>query len=62
MFKKEGILLSISTLLLTESIEKNYFQLDQDESTIVGEGNLKVFITEYYKKLFGAPSPTFFLC
>jgi mannosylglycoprotein endo-beta-mannosidase len=32
------------------------FQLEQDEGTIVGEENLKVFITEYYKKLFGEPT------
>jgi hypothetical protein len=30
------------------------FQLEQDEGTIVGQYNLKAFITEYYKKLFGA--------
>ena len=30
-------------------------QLEQDEGTIVGETNLKVFISEFYKKLFGAP-------
>jgi hypothetical protein len=29
--------------------------LEQDEGTIVGDENLKVFISEYYKKLFGAP-------
>ena len=34
---------------------KKIFQLEQDEGTIVGEENLKVYITEYYKKLFGAP-------
>jgi hypothetical protein len=39
--------------LLTESIEKNVFRLEQDESTIVGEGNLKVFITNYYKNFLG---------
>jgi mannosylglycoprotein endo-beta-mannosidase len=36
------------------------FQLEQDEGTIVGEKNLKVYITEFYKKLFGAPTPNFF--
>jgi hypothetical protein len=35
--------------------EKNDFPTEQDERTIVGQQNLKVFITEYYKKLFGAP-------
>ena len=35
--------------------KKKIFQLEQDEGTIVGEENLKVFITEYYKKLFGEP-------
>jgi hypothetical protein len=29
--------------------------LEQDDGTIVGDENLKVFISEYYKKLFGAP-------
>jgi hypothetical protein len=27
----------------------------KDEGTIIGEENLKVFISEYYKGLFGAP-------
>jgi hypothetical protein len=36
--------------------KKKIFQLEQDEGTIVGEENLKVFITEYYKKLFGEPA------
>jgi len=36
------------------------FQLEQDEGTIVGEDNLDVYITEYYKKLFGAPAPSNF--
>jgi hypothetical protein len=40
--------------------KKRIFQLEQDEGTIVGETNLKVFISEYYKKLFGAPEPNFF--
>jgi hypothetical protein len=30
-------------------------QLEQDEGTIVVEEKLKVYIIEYYKKLFGAP-------
>jgi hypothetical protein len=36
------------------------FQLEQDEGTIVGEANLKVFISEYYKKLFGEPEQNHF--
>ena len=40
--------------------KKRIFQLEQDEWTIVGEAKLKVFISEYYKKLFGAPDPRFF--
>jgi hypothetical protein len=36
--------------------KKRIYQLEQDEKTILGEENLKVFITEYYKKLFGAPT------
>jgi hypothetical protein len=40
--------------------KKRIFQLEQDEGTIVGQQNLKVFITEYYKKLFGAPVANFF--
>jgi hypothetical protein len=35
--------------------KKNLFQLEQDEGTIVGDDNLNVYITEYYKKLFGDP-------
>jgi hypothetical protein len=38
--------------------KKKIFQLEQQEGTIVGEDNLKVYITEFYKKLFGAPAPT----
>ena len=40
--------------------KKIIFQLEQDEGTIVGENNLKVFISEYYKRLFGAPDPCHF--
>jgi hypothetical protein len=41
-----------------ENIEKKeIYQLEQEEGTIVGEENLKVYITEYYKKLFGEPAP-----
>lgn len=40
--------------------KKKMFQLEQDEGTIVGEDNLEVYITEYYKKLFGAPTPSNF--
>jgi hypothetical protein len=36
--------------------KKKIFQLEQDEGTIVGDENLKMFITEYYKKLFGEPA------
>jgi hypothetical protein len=35
---------------------KNFFQLEQDEGTIVGDENLQVYISEYYKKLFGEPA------
>ena len=31
------------------------FQLEQEEGTIVGHENLKTYITEYYKNLFGEP-------
>jgi mannosylglycoprotein endo-beta-mannosidase len=37
--------------------KKKIFQLEQQEGTIVGEDNLQVYITEFYKKLFGAPVP-----
>jgi hypothetical protein len=37
-----------------ENIERRiFFQLEQDEGTIVGDKNLQVYISEYYKKLFG---------
>ena len=35
--------------------KKRIFQLEQDEGTIVGHDNLKLYITEYYKQLFGPP-------
>jgi hypothetical protein len=34
--------------------------LEQDEGTIVGDENLKTYITEFYKKLFGEPEPNSF--
>jgi hypothetical protein len=34
---------------------KRIFQLEQDKGTIVGQENLKIYISEYYKKLFGPP-------
>jgi hypothetical protein len=40
--------------------KKKIFQLEQAEGTIVGEENLKVFISEYYKGLFGAPPENHF--
>jgi len=40
--------------------KKKIFQLEQDEGTIVGEENLKLYITKYYKKLFGSPEPNTF--
>jgi hypothetical protein len=40
-------------------LKKKVFQLEQGEGTIVGQQNLKVFITEYYKKLFAAPETNF---
>ena len=35
--------------------KKRIFQLEQDEGTILGQDNLKTYITEYYKQLFGPP-------
>jgi hypothetical protein len=39
---------------------KRIFQLEQGEGTIVGEQNLKVYITEHYKKLFRVPAKNHF--
>jgi hypothetical protein len=38
--------------------KKRIFQLEQDEGTIVGQENLKSYISEYYKNLFGPPLPS----
>lgn len=38
------------------SRSKKKFQLEQDEGTIIGEQNLRAYISEFYKKLFGAPA------
>ena len=38
--------------------KKKIFQLEQDEGTIMGDENLKIYITNYYKKLFGASVPS----
>jgi hypothetical protein len=34
--------------------------LEQEEGTIIGQENLKVYISEYYKGLFGPPNPNHF--
>jgi hypothetical protein len=34
--------------------------LEQDEGTIVGQDNLKTYISKYYKNLFGEPTPNNF--
>ena len=39
--------------------KKKIVQLEQDEGTIVGHENLKLYITNYYKRLFGAPEHSF---
>jgi hypothetical protein len=39
---------------------KNIFQLEQDEGTTVGEDNIKVYVNEFYKKLYGARVPNNF--
>jgi hypothetical protein len=60
MCKKRGITQNISTLWLMGNIGGKKFQLDQDEGTIVGHENLKNYIIEYYKNLFGAQEPNYF--
>jgi hypothetical protein len=40
---------------------RKIFQLKQDEVMIVGQENLNVHITEYYKSLFGSASQNNFL-
>lgn len=39
--------------------KKRIIQLEQDEGTIVGHENLKLYITNYYKRLFGATTHSF---
>jgi hypothetical protein len=39
--------------------KKRISQLEQDEGTIVGQENLKTFITKFYKQLFGAPANSY---
>jgi hypothetical protein len=41
-------------------IKNKIFQLEQDEGTVVGQDNLKTYISEYYKNLFGEPAPNNF--
>jgi hypothetical protein len=36
------------------------YQLEQEEGVIVGEENLKTYITNYYKGLFGSPESNHF--
>ena len=39
--------------------KKRIFQLEQEEGTILGQENLKVYITNYYKQLFGPPEDNY---
>jgi mannosylglycoprotein endo-beta-mannosidase len=39
---------------------KKILQLEQREGTIVGQNSLKTYIFEYYKSLFGDPTPNHF--
>jgi hypothetical protein len=39
--------------------KKKIFQPEQDGGTILGQENLKLYITNYYKQLFGAPEDSF---
>jgi hypothetical protein len=34
---------------------KRIFQLEQEEETIIGQDNIKCYITNFYMKLFGKP-------
>ena len=45
--------ISISLIANGKHRKKKFFQLEQEEGTIIGQENLKTYITEYYKKLFG---------
>jgi hypothetical protein len=36
---------------------KKIFQLEQEKGTIIGQDNLKMYISEYYKNLFWPPPP-----
>jgi hypothetical protein len=40
--------------------KKKILQLVQDEGTIVGQQNLKTYISKYYKNRFGEPTPNNF--
>ena len=40
--------------------KKKIFQLEQDEGTITGQENLKIYISEYYKQLFEESNPSNF--
>jgi hypothetical protein len=39
---------------------KKIFQLEQDKGAIVGQDNIKDYISNFYKKLFGPPIPSSF--
>jgi hypothetical protein len=36
--------------------KKKIFQLEQEEGTIIGQDNLRTYISEYYKNLFREPT------
>jgi hypothetical protein len=46
----------VQDLIAKGKHKKKIFHVEQDGGTIVGEDNLKFYITKYYKKLFGEPS------
>jgi 5-hydroxyisourate hydrolase-like protein (transthyretin family) len=58
MYKKEGNITKY--LNLVANGQTNFFHLEQDDGTIIGQYKLKVYITKYYKNMFGAPAPNHF--
>jgi hypothetical protein len=41
--------------------KKRIFQLEQEEGTIIGEENLRLYISDFYKNLFRAPAKNNFI-
>jgi hypothetical protein len=60
MFRRENNTKYFHLIANGKHRKKKIFQLEQAEGTIIGQENIKNYITEFCKNLFGPPSNNFF--